>query len=108
MLRPYIGTGYPSPGDPHDLLDQLVVPGAGDARRFGKARVHRRVGNDPGERIQLDDVGYAEPVHADIDAAPITAAVGAIGVEGDALGLTAERIGHVGGRAVGTREWVVE
>src|SRR5438552_16441025 len=88
MLRPYIGTGYPSPGDPHDLLDQLVVPVAGDARRFGEARVHRRVGNDPGERIQLDDVGYAEPVHADIDAAPITAAEGAIGVEGDALGLT--------------------
>src|SRR5712691_10740035 len=100
MLRPYIGTGYPPPGDPDDLLNQLVVAVPRDPRGLGEARVHGRVGDDAGERIQLDDVGHAEAVHAHVDAAPVAAAEGAIGVECDPLSLTAHRFGDAGGRAL--------
>src|SRR6266550_457641 len=97
MLRwLYIGTRYPPPGDPDDLLDELVVRISSDPRCLGKTGVHRGIGNDAGERIQLDDVGDPEAVDAHVDAAPVAAAEGAIGVKRDALGLMNERRGDAG------------
>src|SRR5687768_18035525 len=99
MVRAYFATRNASPRDPHDFLNQLVVGEAGDARRLREAGVHERVGDDPGERIQLDDVRDAEPVDADIDPAPVAAAERAIGVERDALSFPYQRFGHAGRRA---------
>jgi len=90
----------PRPGDPHDLLDQLVVAVAGDARRFREAGVHRRIGDDAGQRIQFDHVRHAKAVHTDVDAAPITAAERAVRVERGAPGLATERVGDAGRRAL--------
>src|SRR5436309_9744468 len=81
MLRLYITTRNPSPRNPHDFLDQLVVSVTRDARGLGEARIHRRIGDNPGQRVQLDDVGNSEAIHAHVDAAPIPAAQGAVGVE---------------------------
>src|SRR6266550_1183814 len=108
MLRPYqrpcLATGNPLPGDPHDFLNQLVVPVSRGPRGLGKARVHGGVGDDAGERIQLDDVGHTEPVHAHVDPAPVAATECAIGVECHAFGLTAQRVGDTGWRALEDRE----
>src|SRR6266851_9711411 len=97
----------PLPGYAQDLLDQLVVPVAGDPCRLRKTGVHRRIGNDAGERIQLDDVRYAEPVDAHVDATPVAAPERAIRIECDALGLAAERVGQAGGGALKDREGVL-
>src|SRR6266478_4850230 len=107
MLRPYIGTRYPPPGDPDDLLDKLVVRVSSDPRCLGQTGVHRRIGNDAWERIQLDDVGDPEAVDAHVDAAPVAAAEGAIGVQRDALGLMNERCSDTGRRALKNCEWML-
>src|SRR2546422_5437847 len=96
----------PFPGYAQDLLDQLIVAVARDPCRLRKARVHRWIGNDAGERIQLDDVWYAEPVDAHIDATPVAAPERAIRVECDALGLAAERVGCADWGALEDRERV--
>src|SRR6266542_660373 len=100
MMSPYIGTRYPPPGDPDDLLDELIVGVSGDPCRLRETGIHRRIGNDTGERIQLDDVGYAEPIGAHVDAAPVAAPEGAIRIERNALGLAAQRVGNAAGRAL--------
>src|SRR2546426_4393108 len=108
MLRPYqrlyLAACYAPPGDPDDLLDELVVGKPRDPRRLRETGVHRRVGNDAGERIQLDDVGDTEPIHANVDAAPVATAEGAIRVERDALRLAAQRVGDAARRAPEDRE----
>src|SRR5437879_4937811 len=96
MLRPYHGP--PSsldvpprespPGDAHHLLDQLVVAEPRGAGRFGEAGIHRRIGDDARQRVELEDVGDAEPVDPDVDPAPVAAAEGVIGLERRALDLT--------------------
>src|SRR2546425_9043589 len=58
-LFPYT-TLFRSPRNPHDFLDQLVVSVTRDARGLGEARIHRRIGDNPGQRVQLDDVGRSE------------------------------------------------
>src|SRR5260370_19767019 len=78
-------TGNPLPSDPDDLVDKLVVPEASDARGLREAGVHRRIGNDAGEGVQLDDIRDAEAIDAHVHAAPVTAADGAISVERDLL-----------------------
>src|SRR2546429_4111136 len=93
MLRPYHGP--PSsldvpprespPGDAHHLLDQLVVAEPRGAGRFGEAGIHRRVGDDARQRVELQGVGDAEPVYADVDPAPVAAAEGVVGGERPAL-----------------------
>src|SRR5712664_4275352 len=103
-MDPHVLRADPSPGDPHDLLDQLIVGVSGDPCRFRKAGVHRWIGNDAGEWIQLDDVRYAEPVDAHVDATPVAAPERAIRIECDALGLAAERVGDAGGGALEDRE----
>src|SRR6266571_95886 len=97
MLRPYADAGMrvgdeipprlPAPGEADDFLDELVVAEAGRAGGLGKAGVHRRIGDDPRQRVELEDVGHAEPVHADVDATPVAAAQRVVGVEGGALDL---------------------
>src|SRR5882672_10481881 len=105
MPYPYVLRADPFPGDPNDLLDELVVGKPGDPGGFRKTRVHRRIGNDAGKRIQLDDVRHAEAVDADVDAAPVAAAQGAIRVERDTLGLAAQRCRDAGrGGALEDRE----
>src|SRR5712664_4962924 len=100
MLRPYFAAGDPFPGDPDDLLDELVVAVTRDARGLGEARIHRWIGENPGQRVQLDDVGNSEAIHAHVDAAPIPAPQGTVGVQGDALRLTAERFANAGRRTL--------
>src|SRR3989441_6460590 len=95
------------PGCAEDLLDQLVVAVSRDPCRLRKAGVHRRIGNDAGKRIQLDNVWYAEPVDAHVDATPVAAPERAIRIECDALGLAAERVGDAHGRALEDRERVL-
>src|SRR6267143_6588914 len=108
MLRPYqrlnLATCYPPPGDADDLLDELIVGKPRDPRGLRKTGVHRRIGNDAGQGIQLDDVGHAEAVEAHVDAAPVPAAQGAIRVERDTLGLAAQRCRDAAGRALEDRE----
>src|SRR5437867_12616759 len=99
MLRPYADAGMPvgrdlsprlaPPGEPRHLLDQLVVAEAGGARRLGEAGVHRRVGDDARQRVELQDVGDAEPIDADVHAAPVAAAEGLVRLERGALDLAA-------------------
>jgi len=99
MLRLYqqVTPRDATPCDADDLVNQFVVPEARGPRRLGEAGVHRRVGDDAGERVQLDDVGDAEAIDPHIHAAPVTAADGAIGVERDLLDLPIERRRDVGG-----------
>src|SRR6267378_2900594 len=87
MQPPYFAGGHPFPGDPEDLLDELVVAVTRDARGLGEARIHRWIGENPGQRVQLDDVGNSEAIHTHVDAAPIPAPQGTVGVQGDALRL---------------------
>src|SRR6266568_728044 len=92
------------PGDPQDLLDELVVVVASNPRGFGEARIHRGIGDDAGQWVELDDIGHAEAIHANVDAAPVAAPEGAIRIERDALRLPAERFGDAGRRALEDRE----
>src|SRR2546425_11182807 len=102
MLRPYqrlyLAACYAPPGDPDDLLDELVVGKPRDPRRLRETGVHRRAGNDAGERIQLDDAGDTAPIHANVDAAPLATAEGAIRAERGALRLAARRAGDAARR----------
>src|SRR5439155_2810216 len=112
MLRPYYCTpSYldipprePPPGDPYHFLDQLVVAEPRGARRFGEAGIHRRVGDDARERVELEDVGDAEPVDPDVDPAPVAAAERVVGVERRALALPIQSARHAR-RALADREW---
>src|SRR5881396_4361327 len=92
------------PGDPQDLLDELVVVVASNPRGFGEARIHRGIGDDAGQWVELDDIGHAEAIHPNVDAAPVAAPEGAIRIERDALRLPAERFGDAGRRALEDRE----
>src|SRR5207237_3090868 len=78
----------PLPGDAYHFLDQLVVAEARGASRLGEAGIHRRIGDDARERVELEDVGDAETVDPDVDPAPVAAAEGVIGVERGTLDLT--------------------
>src|SRR5438132_12994905 len=112
MLRPYYCTPsyldipprQPPPGDPYHFLDQLVVAEPRGARRLGEAGIHRRVGDDARKRVELEDVGDAEPVDPDVDPAPVAAAEGVVGVERRALDLTMQS-GRRARRALKYREW---
>src|SRR6185312_4365409 len=104
MLRPYFGTSDPPPRDPKDVLNQLVVGVAGDPRGLREAGVHRRIGDDARQGIELDDVRDAEAVDTHVDAAPVAAPERAIRIERDTLGLAAERLGHTRRRAPEDRE----
>ena len=105
MLRPYIGTGYSPPGDPQDLLDQLVVPVIPRrARPWGSRSSSRGSGMMPGSGFNSTDVRDAEAIDANVDAAPIAAAERLVGIERDALGLAAQRIRDTGRRALEDRE----
>src|SRR5437899_5552101 len=77
----------PPPGDANDLLDQLVVAEAGRPRGLGKARVHRGIGDDSGQGVELENVRHAEAIDADVDATPVAATECLVGVEGGALDL---------------------
>src|SRR5881296_1943034 len=107
MLRPYqrlyLAAGYAPPRDPDDLLDEPIVRKPRDPRSLRKTGIHRRIGNDAGKGIQLDDVGHAEAIDAHVDPAPVAAAQGAIRVERDAIGFTTQRCRHAGRRAVEDR-----
>src|SRR5688572_32151885 len=65
-------------------LDELVVADAGRARGLGQTGILLGVGQNPRERIDLDDVGHARRVDADVDAGPVAAAGHVVRVEGDA------------------------
>src|SRR5881398_2270419 len=102
MLRPShctpsnldVAPREPPPGDAYDFLDQLVVAEARGAGRLGEAGIHRRVGDDAREGVELEDGGNAEPVDPDVDAAPVAAAEGVVGFERRALDLTIQSGGH--------------
>src|SRR3989454_12326543 len=93
----------PPPGDPYHFLDQLVVAEPRGAGRLGEAGIHRRVGDDARKRVELEDVGDAEPVDPDVDPAPVAAAEGVVGVERRALDLTMQS-GRRARRALEDRE----
>src|SRR6266550_8627983 len=99
MLRPYryVTPRDATPCNPDDFMDQLVVAEARDARRLGEAGVHRGIGDDAGERIQLDDVGDAKAIDPHVHAAPVAATDGVVGIERDLLDLSIERRRDVGG-----------
>src|SRR5216117_3555728 len=88
MLRPYqrlcLAACYPPPRDPNDVLNELVVGVAGDPSRLREAGVHRRIGDDARQGVELDDVRDAEALHA--------------------LRLAAQRLGHTRRRALEDRE----
>src|SRR5207248_11339023 len=94
MLRPdhgahrHVPPREPPPGDPYHFLDQLVVAEPRGAGRLGKAGIHGRVGDDARQRVELEDVGDAEPVDPDVDPTPVAAAERVIGTERRALDLT--------------------
>src|SRR5437764_2123212 len=99
MPRPYgrgrdVSSREPPPGDAHDLLDQFVVAEAGGPRGLGKARVHRGIRDDPGQRVELENVRHAEAIDADVDATPVAAAERVVGIEGGALDLGVQARGH--------------
>src|SRR5207249_9656273 len=102
MLRPYYCTpSYldipprePPPGDPYQFLDQLVVAEPRGAGRLGKAGIHGRVGDDARQRVELEDVGDAEPVDPDVDPTPVAAAERVVGIERRALDLTIHSARH--------------
>src|SRR5947209_101033 len=102
MLRPYYCTPsyldipprQPPPGDPYHFLDQLVVAEPRGARRLGEAGIHGRVGDDDRERVEHEDVWYAEPVDQDVDPAPVAAAERVVGVERRAQGLPKQTASH--------------
>src|SRR5213082_391391 len=87
MLRPdhgahrHVPPREPPPGDPYHFLDQLVVAEPRGAGRLGKAGIHGRVGDDARQRVELEDVGDAEPVDPDVDPTPVAAAERVIGIE---------------------------
>src|SRR2546423_15389427 len=82
-----ISSRKPPPRDANDLLDQFAVAEAGGPCRFREARVHRRIGDDPGKGVELENVRHAEASGADVDAAPVAAAERMVGVQGGALDL---------------------
>src|SRR5437763_13596505 len=92
MPRPYgrgrdVSSREPPPGDAHHLLDQFVVAEAGSPRGLGKARVHRGIGDDPGQGVELENVRHAKAIDADVDATPVAAAERVVGVEVGELAL---------------------
>src|SRR6266480_135652 len=89
MLRPYVTPGNPSPGDSDDFLNEAIVRVSRDPRCLREAGVHRGIGNDAGQWVELDDIGHAEAIHPHVDAAPVATAECAIRVERDALRLAA-------------------
>src|SRR2546430_10024903 len=103
MRRPYVTPGNPSPGDSDDFLNEAIVRVSRDPRCLREAGVHRGIGNDAGQWVELDDIGHAEAIHPHVDAAPVATAECAIRVERDALRLAAERFGHAGRRALEDR-----
>src|SRR5213596_2002036 len=104
MLRPYVTPGNPSPGDSDDFLNEAIVRVSRDPRCLREARIHRGIGDDAGQWVELDDIGHAEAIHANVDAAPVAAPESAIRIERDALRLPAERFGDAGRRALEDRE----
>src|SRR6266566_1089015 len=108
MLRPYqrlcLAACYPPPRDPNDVLNELVVGVAGDPSGLREAGVHRRIGDDARQGIELDDVRDAEAVNPHVDAAPVAAPQRAIRIERHALRLAAQRLGHTRRRALEDRE----
>src|SRR2546423_15525817 len=111
MRRPYYCTPpnldgaprEPPPGDAYDFLDQLVVGEPRGAGRLRETGIHRRVGDDARERVELEDIGDAEPVDPDVDPAPVAAAEGMVGLERRALDLPIQS-GRRARRALEDRE----
>src|SRR5438270_12397486 len=83
--RREISSRQPPPRDANNLLDQFVVAEAGGPCGLREARVHRGIGDDPGQGGELENVRHAEAIDADVDAAPVAAAERLVGVQRGAL-----------------------
>src|SRR2546422_168696 len=77
--------------------NQLVVGQACGSGSLGEAGVHRRVGEDARQRVQLEDVRDAEPVHTHVHPAPVATPHGVEGIQGRPLHLPVQRRRDGGG-----------